>query len=347
MVQIGLISYPLYLWHWPLLSFASTAEMATPAVRIAIIVASFVLAWLTYVAVERPAGFGTLMRLAPALLIGMASVGVLGGLVYAGAGLPVRYPAEIRPVLATLEYDPKVDTRHSDCWILPGVPISSFAPFCSEGDVLIWGDLYAGRFYAGLQTRVSPVAEFVRTSCPPLLIDHPNVCWKGNFEVVQQIEKICPRVVILFAAWVNYGEDWTPNNRYSIALIRSIRALKAAGVAEVIVVGPAPVWGPHLPIAVYNYWSAHQSLPDRLMPAKREYQLTIDKAMRSIVESEGARFLSVSDAVCNEDGCLTHTYRSRSDMISWDNGHFTTSGAQFVTDVLHIPDIVKSFASGP
>jgi peptidoglycan/LPS O-acetylase OafA/YrhL len=56
LVWIGLISYPLYLWHWPLLSFARIMESGTPSieVRFWLVVASFVLAWMTYRFLERP-----------------------------------------------------------------------------------------------------------------------------------------------------------------------------------------------------------------------------------------------------------------------------------------------------
>lgn len=56
MMWVGLISYPLYLWHWPLLSLARIMESGTPsvAVRFWLIVASFFLAWLTYQFIERP-----------------------------------------------------------------------------------------------------------------------------------------------------------------------------------------------------------------------------------------------------------------------------------------------------
>ena len=56
LVWVGLISYPLYLWHWPLLSFARIMESATPApgMRVSLILASFILAWLTYKLIERP-----------------------------------------------------------------------------------------------------------------------------------------------------------------------------------------------------------------------------------------------------------------------------------------------------
>ena len=56
MVWIGLISYPLYLWHWPLLSLARILEGATPSVtmRLWVIAASVVLAWTTHRFIELP-----------------------------------------------------------------------------------------------------------------------------------------------------------------------------------------------------------------------------------------------------------------------------------------------------
>ncbi len=55
-VAVGLISYPLYLWHWPLLSFARILEEATPSVgiRITALLLSMLFAWLTWRFVEQP-----------------------------------------------------------------------------------------------------------------------------------------------------------------------------------------------------------------------------------------------------------------------------------------------------
>ena len=60
-VFVGLISYPLYIWHWPLISYAYVIRMGkapTPLMATALVAASFLLAWVTYRFIEYPARFG-------------------------------------------------------------------------------------------------------------------------------------------------------------------------------------------------------------------------------------------------------------------------------------------------
>ncbi len=59
LVAVGLISYPLYLWHWPLLIFARIFEGETPAigVRALLLLTSLGLAWATYQFIEKPIRF--------------------------------------------------------------------------------------------------------------------------------------------------------------------------------------------------------------------------------------------------------------------------------------------------
>ena len=59
-VAVGLISYPLYLWHWPLLSLATIVSVGRVSVstKLWLVSASFALATATYWFVERPIRFG-------------------------------------------------------------------------------------------------------------------------------------------------------------------------------------------------------------------------------------------------------------------------------------------------
>jgi peptidoglycan/LPS O-acetylase OafA/YrhL len=80
-VWFGLISFPLYLWHWPLLSFARIVESEVPSrnIRIAAVVLSIALAWLAYKLVERPIRLGKGRKANVTILVVlMAIVGSVG-----------------------------------------------------------------------------------------------------------------------------------------------------------------------------------------------------------------------------------------------------------------------------
>ena len=93
LVGIGLISFPLYLWHWPLLSFARIlfSEAPPPLVRGGVILLSFLFAWLTYLFVEKPFRFSKNKKTRAFILVGlMVIVGYLGLDVDRRQGLPFR-----------------------------------------------------------------------------------------------------------------------------------------------------------------------------------------------------------------------------------------------------------------
>jgi len=81
LVGIGLISYPLYLWHWPLLSFSRMLQPgeASAGWSGAAVVLSVVLAGATYRFIEKPIRFGrrSAWRVG-ALFAGLASLALLG-----------------------------------------------------------------------------------------------------------------------------------------------------------------------------------------------------------------------------------------------------------------------------
>ena len=85
-VHVGLISYPLYLWHWPLISFA-TIMLGKPSAsqRAVALVMSFALATLTYRFLELPirrAAIGSRRpRVTLRLLQSMCITAVVGALV--------------------------------------------------------------------------------------------------------------------------------------------------------------------------------------------------------------------------------------------------------------------------
>jgi len=78
-VFIGLISYPLYLWHWPLLSFLTIVNGNYPPFdqRLFAVLISFVLAALTFRFVELPIRQSRAYRAKAAMALLAASIGML------------------------------------------------------------------------------------------------------------------------------------------------------------------------------------------------------------------------------------------------------------------------------
>ncbi|QWP77556.1 acyltransferase [Lysobacter sp. K5869] len=108
MVFVGLISYPLYLWHWPLLSLAHTMDWRdyTPALRVGLVALSVLLAWLTYRFIERPLrGSPKTFKVAGGLFATMA-VCALGGWLTYKTQIPSRpIPADVAKILAAENED--------------------------------------------------------------------------------------------------------------------------------------------------------------------------------------------------------------------------------------------------
>ncbi len=97
LVYVGLISYPLYLWHWPLLSLARIYDQADPTIgmKLGMIVASFVVAAACYHFLERPLRFGawSKVRLMPFVLIALlALIGAAALLIHRSGGVYSRFP---------------------------------------------------------------------------------------------------------------------------------------------------------------------------------------------------------------------------------------------------------------
>ena len=88
-IWFGLISYPLYLWHWPMLSFLQIINGELPGwgTRASALLISVLLAWLTYEFIEKPIRFGRFRSIkAISSAIVLVIVGSLGWYVHVNEG---------------------------------------------------------------------------------------------------------------------------------------------------------------------------------------------------------------------------------------------------------------------
>ena len=101
LVWIGLISFPLYLWHWPILSLMRIVESGAPEpyFRNIALVLSVLLAWATYYFVEKPIRSDGRSSLKITVLSAcVAALGIAGFAIFQSNGLPTRAAAQINGV---------------------------------------------------------------------------------------------------------------------------------------------------------------------------------------------------------------------------------------------------------
>jgi peptidoglycan/LPS O-acetylase OafA/YrhL len=329
MVRIGLISYPLYLWHWPLFVFLAIIKFAplTLLERGLIVGLSFVLAWLTYRFVEIPFRFG---RPSPLKIAGLCAAMVLvaaaGGVVVEGRGFDFRLPAEIRAMTDVPEQTSQ--WRVHECMLDLSHELS-FAESCAERDrrplVLVWGDSTAGALLPGLrqaqQTHDFGLAQFTSSSCIPALntdvAGTPN-CRAINDKILALARELKPDIVLLHSTW----------DRYLDGVAATVAALKKETNARVIVLGSVPWWKRGLPNEVLRYFMLHHRLiPERSSRAAADGS---GAALRDRLVPLGAEFISVWDVMCNADGCLTRIGDTAGDLSASDQVHLTEKGSVFL-----------------
>ncbi|MDA9801554.1 acyltransferase [Candidatus Pseudothioglobus singularis] len=123
-VWMGLISYPLYLWHWPILSFMQIigGEFPDRNARILAIIISILLAWLTYKFIERPIRYGGNLRMKTILLLLLSiAIGFAGLKVYDNNGVVSRYA-----LFSDSDIDIERLTKISEAWQFSAYPKPSY-----------------------------------------------------------------------------------------------------------------------------------------------------------------------------------------------------------------------------
>ncbi len=174
MVFIGLISYPLYLWHWPLLSLSRIIDSGESPLwaRWLLVALSVFLAWLTWRFIERPLRFSSKSRSQVSLLcLLMLAIGLSGYTVSRQHGFPLRFKKPDYQAFGRLPGKTIGKTRPSAC---PAYFRDRNIPeYCSlEAGILpnvaLIGDSHSAHLYSGLADQQVSVINIGRNSCVPL-----------------------------------------------------------------------------------------------------------------------------------------------------------------------------------
>ncbi|MGO8754532.1 MAG: acyltransferase family protein [Gallionellaceae bacterium] len=219
LVWFGLISYPLYLWHWPLLSFAQIIEGETPAlsIRIVLVLISIMFAWLTYGFIEKPIRFGRHKNVKTlSMLVLMGIVGYAGYSVYRNDGFPFR-AVQQDSFVASGEFNYLSQWKGwQDCDYVetdPGIGGCRALFSANSGsnraiDLAVIGDSHAGHLAAGLKdifkNRPENLAVMLHAACYPFFTETINgeeyfKCWNNLIDNAMNFSIQSPtiRTVIL------------------------------------------------------------------------------------------------------------------------------------------------------
>jgi peptidoglycan/LPS O-acetylase OafA/YrhL len=169
---LGLISYPLYLWHWPLISFyyiGYHGSRLTTIYRLSLIILSIILSYITYNYIEKPIRFNKNCRIIKhiGIISTMFIIIIISYYIYSNNGLPNRQIA-LNDLQQNFEYlaysEPK---KHDDiCYqyiasknfdvlanILYNIKSSFYCRYTDAGGdttIAIVGDSHALHAFEGL-----------------------------------------------------------------------------------------------------------------------------------------------------------------------------------------------------
>jgi peptidoglycan/LPS O-acetylase OafA/YrhL len=327
LVFVGLISYPLYLWHWPLLVLARTAirnEQGNEYLRTTAIIAvalTFLLSWLTYRFIERPirarrSGY-TARRTTAALGASLAVIAVVGFAIAQIGGLTMRYPKEVQALLTPLAAgadDPPADESKN-----------SAGP-----KLLVYGDSHAHHLLAGLRQLQNERSFRLSLAgwgwgCAPLEDIKPNdqeKCRKLAADNEALFAELKPDIVVIGAAWPQY--------KHLQRISDTVRGFQRIGVSRIVVVGSVPAWPQPPQVMLYKAYRAdpRHGVPDRLFGFDTR-TLAVDRQLRDITSSLGVAYISAYDALCNDKGCLVRLGDTAKDIVQFDLTHFSAAGSSF------------------
>jgi peptidoglycan/LPS O-acetylase OafA/YrhL len=348
---LGGISYPLYLWHWPLLVYLRLFRPEPSALElVAVVLLAVVLAFLTERWVERPMRFGQWGALRfprPAVRWGvgaMVGVGILGVSTERGQGFAGRAPAGVRDLAEWSAPGVWDDYRAGTCFHFL-TQQNRFDATCTPARsagrpwVLLWGDSHAAHLYPGIgpwaRSRGVDLAQWTTGSCAPtwlrLRAEGP-ACPSKSAMAQDMLSAQRPDLVVLAAAWGLYL-DGDGESQIDRAVADSARRLQALGVRDIVLFGPGPRWNTSLPADLYRHMLRHRSqpLPQRL-PAVDDRLRRLDATLAATARRFGLHYVSVLQHLCNDQGCLTvaDPTQARPDLLYWDRDHFTVSGSSLL-----------------
>ncbi|TIM79389.1 MAG: acyltransferase, partial [Mesorhizobium sp.] len=324
LVWIGLISYSLYLVHWPLNAFAHylSFQKLDPLMTGAMLVASLALAAFSWKFVEQPfrqkrafTAPGPIFAFSALAIVVLCAGGAAGAL---GNGFPQRFPDYVQRRISVGDWRNGIcfneGTSRIESWNMEDCTRTRGFPTT----VFLWGDSFAAHYVSGLGANINRlqanIVEYTYAGCPPILSYYSYArldCVRFNRKALDIILEADIKTVILSGKWSDYevrGFD---------GLQQTIDTLRALGV-RVFVIGQSPQFPTD--VRKIAFFAKRQNLDDTSWP------MAMDPGINERVRSftKGATFIDPLKFLCSAGRC---PYSDRGEFMYFDYGHFSSAGA--------------------
>lgn len=362
-VFIGLISYSLYLWHWPVLAYTTYWTLETPpiAFRIGLVMLSLLLAVLSWRFIETPFRTRTLGASRRAIFtysgLGFATTVVFALMIIGRGGEPTRFSPRLIS-LHQVKSQALAQNRLAPA-TTPQDAISGNFPIIGNRasdhlGLMVWGDSHAGAILSAVE-RVADQADAKAAVAwysltPPVLDYHgpgkhslgkDSIRWnRAVFDFV--IEKGIPNV-LMAGRWSEHFEKGSANAELGNAMVATVKKLRDAGVL-VWVLDEVPGHRVRVPkafiVAETLGVDPHAYACD---VAHRQVQTAALNEWKAELVAAGASFLDVSEKLY-DPAAGRYRMESEGQLLYYDEHHLTAHGARSVGESLH--PIFSDF-SGP
>ncbi|VVE06265.1 acyltransferase family protein [Pandoraea sputorum] len=362
LIWIGLISYPLYLWHWPLLSYAKIISAGEPSsgVRFGAAALSVVLAWATYQFIERPIRFSPQLARVPATLIAsLVCASIVGAATVRGDGF------EFREAAADANGNRFDYPYKKSCAALMG---SAFREDWCNADsirtapprVVMTGDSFANAFstivhahFANNGIPQTDFAQFGRGECPALLGYGPKYC-QDLTDASAKFIISTPSVetVILAANWPAYYSEKNyhgngPNQthqQFMDALRRTIEFYQQAEKRVVVFLSTPQDTNPRGCVSRRIQLSIPPEGGNCTYPLTNALRGDSDYRVNVVpyLESKGVAMFDPFKFMCNDETCRVS---ADGKILYSDSGHISAAGGTYLADTGR--QVLSSLLSSP
>jgi peptidoglycan/LPS O-acetylase OafA/YrhL len=336
---IGLISYSLYLWHWPIIvgaHFAAPPEFKVSSV--ALIAATFVLAFLSWRYIEQPFRQQRGSRISRAQIftwngVTLAVIAATVSLGIFADGWPSRFSGSTQRLASAVnDFSPHRKSCHFETTDSTPLDKSCILGNASDPAIIVYGDSHGIELsYALSKFSVGhhqSVREFTTSGCPSVLNFEARKtpkCRDRNAAVTQLLASLPPTTVLLAVGW-DYGAHGD-RKKYLQGLTDVLDRLRSAG-HRLFLIGTTPEYLGGVPIPeVLARLNLFGHDPATFHFSKDYGKLEAeDRELFQFAAEHNATYLPLYPLMCDSFGCRAEIDDKP---IYFDTSHLSVAGAEF------------------